>query len=378
MSATTTQAVEQSLYRDAIGRFASGVTVVTTATGGQDFGTTASAVSSLSMEPPMLLVCLNRTSETQRAILTSRRFAVNILGEDQAAIATRFATKSPTKFEGTDIVRGSGGAPLIAGALAQLECSVAETVTGGTHTVFLGVVEHAAATDGTPLAYYRGQFGRFEHELQEAAYRDLRALVLDRSLPVGEPLDLEELASRLDLEAPHVLYGLTKLATDGLVAREPDGRFVVEPLTADAAVRAIEARCSVEVAVADHVARSGLDPADAERLRADADEAARGLDAGDLERCMAAGQSFHGRWVALTGNDLLVDFYDRLGIQAIWARAVSTSDLAVSREITEYLPALVDACAAGDCDAAKRLLYAHAETVGSIVRRAIEAEGGVL
>src|SRR5207249_3821850 len=108
----------------------------------QPFGTTASAVSSLSLDPPMLLVCLNKTSSTGQAIAAARHFAVNILGEGQADAAMRFAGKGD-KFAGLKIVRGAAGEPLLADALANLECRVVEAVTGGTHTVFLAEVEHA-------------------------------------------------------------------------------------------------------------------------------------------------------------------------------------------------------------------------------------------
>jgi flavin reductase (DIM6/NTAB) family NADH-FMN oxidoreductase RutF len=153
--------VDQELFRDVIGRFATGVTVITTRHDGKDFGTTASAVTSLSLEPPMLLVCLNRTSETQGAVAQEGRFAVNILSESQAEIASAFARKAPDKFAQAEVQRGPEDLPLIPGSLAQLVCAVTETAVGGTHIVYLGDVIHAAATDDTPLTYYRGRYGRF-------------------------------------------------------------------------------------------------------------------------------------------------------------------------------------------------------------------------
>jgi flavin reductase (DIM6/NTAB) family NADH-FMN oxidoreductase RutF len=153
-------AVAAEEFRDVIGRFASGVTVITAAHEGRPFGTTASAVSSLSLEPPMLLACLNRTSSTRAAIAAAGRFAVNILGEDQADAALRFGRKRTDKFAGVAFAPGVAGAPLLAGALATVECRVVEEVTGGTHSVFLAAVERAAAAAGMPLAYFRGRFGR--------------------------------------------------------------------------------------------------------------------------------------------------------------------------------------------------------------------------
>jgi len=223
--------VPNEVFRDVIGRFASGVTVITTTADDGDHGTTASAVSSLSMEPPMLLICLNRTSDTRTAILQSGLFGVNILAEGQGSIASAFARKGHDKFAGIGVVRGSTGIPLVQNALAHLECEVDETVTGGTHTVFLARIREATGTDAAPLTYFRGRFGRLESALDEATYRELRKRVLERTLPVGEPLDVERLTAELDADAQRVYYALTKLAADDLVTRRGHDH-VVTPLTA--------------------------------------------------------------------------------------------------------------------------------------------------
>jgi len=159
-SAPRRQRLEPSKFRDVIGRFASGVTVVTTLHEGVAFGTTASALSSLSLEPPMLLICMNQASSTGRAITAAGSFAVNVLSEDQADLAMRFATKAGDKFDGIALSSAHNGVPLLAEALATLECRVVEAVTAGTHRVFIAEVERAAARSGSPLAYFRGAFGR--------------------------------------------------------------------------------------------------------------------------------------------------------------------------------------------------------------------------
>ena len=128
-----------TVFRRVIGSFMSGVVVITTTHDGQPYGMTVSAVSSLSMEPPMLLVCLNSASGTQEAVRRSGRFAVNILAEDQGRLAERFAKPGASdKFDGVAVRTGHTGVPLLDGALAVVECQVAEAVTGGTHRVFLG------------------------------------------------------------------------------------------------------------------------------------------------------------------------------------------------------------------------------------------------
>jgi flavin reductase (DIM6/NTAB) family NADH-FMN oxidoreductase RutF len=147
-------------FRDVIGRFASGVTVISTVDGGEAFATTASAVSSVCLEPPTLLVCMNRASTTGQAIARSRAFAVNVLAEHQHELAGHFATKDPDKFARVEARTSTHGQPLLPEALAHIECRVVDELVAGTHVVFLGRVVALAAEEGMPLAYFRGRFGR--------------------------------------------------------------------------------------------------------------------------------------------------------------------------------------------------------------------------
>jgi flavin reductase (DIM6/NTAB) family NADH-FMN oxidoreductase RutF len=149
----------QELFREVIGHFATGVTIVTAADRGVGYGTTVSAMSSVSLEPPMLLVALNRTSRTRTIVERTGTFAVNILGAAQDDLARRFATNRDDKFEGVTVRRGEAGVPLLGEALAHVECRVCDTAVGGTHTVFFGEVLRAERFEGKPLLYYRGQLG---------------------------------------------------------------------------------------------------------------------------------------------------------------------------------------------------------------------------
>lgn len=237
-------------FRNVIGSFASGVTVITALSEGTRFGSTASAVSSLSLEPPMLLVCMNRQSATARAVHASRRFAVNVLGEDDVELAVRFASKSPSKFDGVPVHEGTAGVPLLRAALATLECEVAEEVSGGTHFVFLAEVVHAAGKPGAPLAYFRGEFGRLELERDESTARAIRSRVLHRELPVGEALDVDRLAQEIAAPRGSVYHALAKLTAEGLVARGPDGTFVVPRLTLESVEGTVRARFAIATGVA--------------------------------------------------------------------------------------------------------------------------------
>lgn len=163
MKAAASRRLTPGEFRNVIGHFASGVTVITTTADGRRHGTTASAVTSLALEPPMLLVCMSRESATGVAMARAGAFAVNILGEDHGELAIRFARKGDDKFEGVAIADGECGQPLLADAIAHVECRITEQVAAGTHVVFIAEVEAATARVGAPpLAYYRGRFGRLE------------------------------------------------------------------------------------------------------------------------------------------------------------------------------------------------------------------------
>jgi flavin reductase (DIM6/NTAB) family NADH-FMN oxidoreductase RutF len=165
---TALPVVTADAFRNVMGHFATGVTVITTVDEGRPLGTTANAISSLCLEPPMLVVCLNRESVTGRAIDRVGSFGVTILASEQGELARRFATKDDDKFAGVEVVRGAGGQPLLAGALAHLEGEVVEAVAAGTHTVFLARVVSAQGHAGAPLAYYRGRFADLDLDLAGA------------------------------------------------------------------------------------------------------------------------------------------------------------------------------------------------------------------
>jgi 4-nitrophenol 2-monooxygenase / 4-nitrocatechol 4-monooxygenase, reductase component len=165
--------IDGETFRDTIGHFASGVTIITAQHDGTNFGVTANAVTSVSLEPAMLLVCLNRKSRTQGAVSRSRAFAVNILEERQGDLAVRFAMTGPGKFDGVDVRHGDLGSPLMQGALAHLECWVMEEVAAGTHVVYLGGVHRAEYFPGEPLAYFRGRFGQLELDRDVPADADI-------------------------------------------------------------------------------------------------------------------------------------------------------------------------------------------------------------
>ncbi|GHO99347.1 flavin reductase [Reticulibacter mediterranei] len=140
-TANPARRIDHDTFRRVMGRFASGVTIITTRHAGIDYGLTATAVSPLSLDPPMLLICVNRAANTRQAIAAAQWFAVNILQDHQGELARQFARSDPDKFQGIHILRGEHGLPLFPDTLASIECQVTEEISAGTHSMFLARVE---------------------------------------------------------------------------------------------------------------------------------------------------------------------------------------------------------------------------------------------
>ncbi len=146
-------------FRSTLSRFACGVTVVTTKNGaGELFGITVSAFSSVSLDPPLVLICVDRSAASHDPLIESGIFAVNLLNAEQSAISERFASPIEEKFNGVDFTLGEFGLPLFSGCLANLECRVRNTADGGDHTIFIAEVQTAVISDGDPLLYFRGDY----------------------------------------------------------------------------------------------------------------------------------------------------------------------------------------------------------------------------
>ena len=151
-------------FRAVLGRFASGVTVVTARDGGgRDAGMTVSAFCSLSLEPPLVLVCIAHDASLHDLLAPpGTPFAVNILAAGQEALSRRFSGPDPNRFEGIGFARGQMEVALLDDALAHLECRVAARHPGGDHTICVGQVEAATVRPDRPLLYYRGGYAQLE------------------------------------------------------------------------------------------------------------------------------------------------------------------------------------------------------------------------
>ncbi len=147
-------------FKKVMGSFAAGVTVIT-AVGddGKLWGLTATAFSSLSLEPPLCLVCIDKRAGSHQVIAESKKFAVNMLRADQQELSNRFASRSDDKYAGVDHRPGERtGCPLLGGALATMECKLVDVLEGGDHSIFIGELCSVDVSDGAPLLYWRGSY----------------------------------------------------------------------------------------------------------------------------------------------------------------------------------------------------------------------------
>jgi flavin reductase (DIM6/NTAB) family NADH-FMN oxidoreductase RutF len=155
--------IDPDTFRSVLGRFASGVTIVTARdTAGVDHGMTVSAFCSLSLDPPMVLMCVDHSASMHELILSHPPVGVSILSVPQEAYSRRFADTETEKFDGIAYHRGEAGVVLLEDALAHLECTPVNHIDAGDHTIVVARVDRAAARAGQPLLYYRGGYAQLE------------------------------------------------------------------------------------------------------------------------------------------------------------------------------------------------------------------------
>lgn len=155
--------ISRDEFRAALGRFASGVTVVTTRdSGGRLHGITVSAFCSVSLEPPLVLVCIEKNTGSHYAFEQSNSFVVNILREDQQYISDRFASYLPDKFAEVKYRLGIDDLPVLENVPANLECRLINSHQSGDHTIYVGEIERATINDGNPLVYWHGNYRKLK------------------------------------------------------------------------------------------------------------------------------------------------------------------------------------------------------------------------
>lgn len=155
--------IDPELFRQVLSHFAAGVTVVTTVDGERrPHGLTATAFASVSLQPPLALVCIDKQTETYPHFAPAGIFAVNFLALEQREISQRFAKHGGDKFTPTAWRRGALGAPILEGTIGHVECRIVHAYDGGDHTIYVGQIEAAAAPGGAPLLHFRHAYRRVE------------------------------------------------------------------------------------------------------------------------------------------------------------------------------------------------------------------------
>ncbi len=159
MSATEDSVLDQRKFRDALGCFATGVAVVTTATDGEPIGLTINSFSSVSLDPPLVLWCLDKNSDTLEIFQKSKAFTVNVLRDAHMEVSNKLAKPGDHSLEGVETIGGVNGCPRLVQALAHFECEVDAKHDAGDHIIFVGRVLHFdRAVEGDPLVYHRGSY----------------------------------------------------------------------------------------------------------------------------------------------------------------------------------------------------------------------------
>lgn len=151
-------------FKSVMGRFPTGVTVVTTCDGDRPAGLTVNAFASISLDPPLVMVSIDKRSHLHDLVVQAGFFAANILGTDQQELSRRFAGQTGDRndrFRQTPFHAGKTGAPILDAAIAHVECRIVAVYPAGDHTILLGQVEALGASAGDPLVYYRASYGSF-------------------------------------------------------------------------------------------------------------------------------------------------------------------------------------------------------------------------
>jgi flavin reductase (DIM6/NTAB) family NADH-FMN oxidoreductase RutF len=155
--------VASAQFRRACGRFSSGVTIATVVDAeGTPHGLTVSSFTSVSLEPPLVLICLGHRGSAIEAFRASAHFGINVLAEGQRDLAERFTKKGQDRFDGLKWRRGKTGVPLLPGVLAAMECAVRQRIAAGDHDIFVGQMVRARVSHGAPLIHFASHYRRLD------------------------------------------------------------------------------------------------------------------------------------------------------------------------------------------------------------------------
>ena len=352
-------------FKSAVSFMTSGVTVITTTDAARDYGMTASSVTSLSADPPLMVACLRSDIPTARAVDQSGYYVVNILGEDQADLAYQFSRPSQDKFTGVATCRGEAGVAVLEDALVSIVCRVVARASGGTHTMFSGEVLAVANKGGKPLAYFRGGFGHFTAAQDEQLYSTLKQRVLRGDLELGAAIDLEAVSAETNKDVNAVEKALGRLIGDDLVVRADSDEYRVRPFTASMACEAFELR---ELLAREAIRVIAAEPPSSltrelEKALGHMAQEIRENTFLDFSRYVTANCQFYRTLIGGMNNAAAVRAFDSLNIAGIMERSfgltnnTSETYISVSRSMLEAIklrrPQDAEACLREYTDMAK-------------------------
>lgn len=153
--------IDSNTYRHLLGRFASGIAIITARDGDRDVGMTVSAICSLSLSPPLVLVCVDHQASMHELLLRHPKLGISIIASEHEAHSRRFADRNAThRFDGVPFTRGESDVMLLDEAAAQLECQLVRHYDEGDHTIFIAEVERGATREARPLLHYCGRYAQ--------------------------------------------------------------------------------------------------------------------------------------------------------------------------------------------------------------------------
>ena len=207
-------------FRSALGSFATGVTIVTTAApDGTDVGMTANSFNSVSLDPPMVLWSIGKNAFSQPAFAAAEHFAVHILAWDQEDLSNRFARRGEDKFGGLALERGPGNIPLLGGCSARFKCRTAYRYEGGDHDIIVGEVLEFYHTDKRPLLFHRGKYSAIASSVSGAEFADSSLGFLAARAQYAVFKDIRDELERLDISLDQY-FALAALGAQSMTAED--------------------------------------------------------------------------------------------------------------------------------------------------------------
>ncbi|WP_353987274.1 flavin reductase [Ruicaihuangia caeni] len=355
----STDALTPEAFVSAMNVFASGVAVVTTRDRTADRGATVAAIAPIAADPPTVMISMSATSSTAAAAVAAGSLTLNVLDEDSAAVAGRFATGGEDKFSGLVVQRDQLGNALLPHRIASISCQIIEAVEFGSHWELRGRAIAAEVLEGHPLAYFRGAFAH----VKTAAERDVlaltRALVLSLRTVEDEQLDPDQIAHELSVPRGAVLRALSALKSENIVERR-EGVYMIAAIPEGVVDAAYEARLAIEIGAAT-LSVGNVTAAQLRQLRDRHDRfTAIAVDGSydRLDEYVAALDEFHEYLVGLAGSAPLVDAYRSLGLPGIDRRTITE---AYFRQIaaTTYSSTVVDGFDSADVGVVLRALQSE-------------------